>query len=305
MEVNIPWVGGSIYPWYIDPLTHGISTPLPMVYRPPTLYNYWLLIRSTHDQVCIVMSRLKLKVNNCLLNNNEFFKLFNSIFNKIDYNCFIIFQDYLKIKIFKYDEIFELWNFIYFFLIFKFSNFLKLLNFKLFFGKFWPPTDGISTPLPMEYRPPYPWYINPLTYGILTSLPMAYRPPYPWYFDPPTHVILTPLPMVYRPPYTWYFDPPTHGILNPLPMVFWPTYPWYIDPPTHGILNPLPMVYRPPYPWYFDPPTHRISTPYTWYFDLTAYFFIINGGVQNTMGVQFTIQGGVQFSIRGFNIPWM
>jgi hypothetical protein len=23
------------------------------------------------------------------------------------------------------------------------------------------------------------------------------------------------------------------------------------------------------------------------------------------MGVQFTIQGGVQFSIRGFNIPWM
>ena len=35
MGVNIPWVGGSIYPWYIDPPTHGISTPLPMVYRPP------------------------------------------------------------------------------------------------------------------------------------------------------------------------------------------------------------------------------------------------------------------------------
>jgi hypothetical protein len=29
-------------------------------------------------------------------------------------------------------------------------------------------------------------------------------------------------------------------------------------------------------------------------------------GGQNTMGVQFTIQGGgAQFSIRGFNIPWM
>ena len=65
-------------------------------------------MRSTHDQVRIVMSRLKLKVNNCLLNNKEFFKLFNSIFNKIGYNCFIIFQDYLNIKILKYDENFEI-----------------------------------------------------------------------------------------------------------------------------------------------------------------------------------------------------
>jgi hypothetical protein len=32
-----------------------------------TLYNYWLLMRSTHDQVYIVMSRLKLKVNNCFI----------------------------------------------------------------------------------------------------------------------------------------------------------------------------------------------------------------------------------------------
>jgi hypothetical protein len=72
-------------------------------------------MRSTHDQVHIVVSRLKLKVNNCLLNNKEFFKLFNSIFNKRGYNCFIIFQDYLNIKILKYDEIFEFWNFIYFF----------------------------------------------------------------------------------------------------------------------------------------------------------------------------------------------
>ena len=110
MGVNIPWVGGSIY----KPMVYR---PLPMVYRPPyqwyidppTLYNYWLLMRSTHDyQVRIVMSRLKLKVNNCLLNNKEFFKLFN----KIGYNCFIIFQDDLIIKILKYDENFEiLWNF--------------------------------------------------------------------------------------------------------------------------------------------------------------------------------------------------
>jgi hypothetical protein len=43
-----------------------------------------------------------------LLNNKEFFKLFNSIFNKIGYNCFIIFQDYLNTKILKYDENFEI-----------------------------------------------------------------------------------------------------------------------------------------------------------------------------------------------------
>jgi hypothetical protein len=36
-----------------------------------------------------------------LLNNMEFFKLFNSIFNKIGYN-------YLNIKILKYDENFEI-----------------------------------------------------------------------------------------------------------------------------------------------------------------------------------------------------
>ena len=131
--------------------THGISTP--------TLYNYWLLMRSTHDQVHIVMSRLKLKVNNCLLNNKEFFKLFNSIFNKIGYNCFIIFQDYLNIKILKYDENFEiLWNFwvlkfYIFFLIFKFSNFLKLLNFKFFLENF-DPLPMVNWPLPMVFLPP-------------------------------------------------------------------------------------------------------------------------------------------------------
>jgi hypothetical protein len=157
-------------------------------------------MQSTHDQVRIVMSRLKLKVNNCLLNNKEFFKLFNSIFSKIGYNCFIIFQDYLNIKILKYDEIFEFWNFIYFF---KFSNFQIFWNFwtlKLFFGKFWPPTDGISTL--------YPWNIDPPTHGISTPLPMVYWTPYPWYIDSPMHGILTPLAIEYR--------PPTHDILTSL-----------------------------------------------------------------------------------------
>jgi hypothetical protein len=148
------------------------------------------------------MSRLKLKVNNCLLNNKEFFKLFNSIFNKIGYNCFIIFQDYLNIKIFKFEILWNFWvlKFYIFFLIFKFWNFLKLLNFKFLLENF--------DPLPMVYRPPYPWYFDPPIHGILTPLPMVYWPPYPWYIDPPTHGILTPLPMENRTPYPWYFDPP-------------------------------------------------------------------------------------------------
>ena len=101
-------------------------------------------------------------------------------------------------------------------------------------------------------------------------------------FWPPTHSILNPLPMV--------FWPTIQSISNSLSMVYWTPYPWYIEPPSHGILNPLPIVYRTPYPWYIKPPIHLL---------------IRNEGAQNTMGVQFTIQGGGgQFSIRGFNIPW-
>ena len=50
----------------------------------------------------------------------------------------------------------------------------------------------------MVYRPPYPWYIDPLTHGISTLLPMVYRPPNPWNVDPPAHGISTPLPIVYQ-----------------------------------------------------------------------------------------------------------
>jgi hypothetical protein len=98
-----------------------------------------------------------------------------------------------------------------------------------------------------------------LNYHYFDPLPMVYRLPYPWYFDP--------LSMVYRPPYPWYIDPLTHGISTPLSMVFWP-------------------------------PTHRISTPYTCYFDLPAYFFIINGGGSKYQGGSIYHTGG-QFSIRG------
>ena len=60
----------------IDFNAHGILNSLPMVYRPP---YPWYIDPPT-----------------------------NGISNKIGYNCFIIFQDYLNIKILKYDENFEI-----------------------------------------------------------------------------------------------------------------------------------------------------------------------------------------------------
>ena len=68
----------------------------------------------------------------------------------------------------------------------------------------------------------------------------------------------------------------THDILTPLPMAFWPPTHGISTPLIHGILTHLPMVYWSPYAWYFDP---------------SAYLLIRNEGVQ--------------FSIRGDNIPWM
>jgi hypothetical protein len=95
-----------------------------------------------------------------------------------------------------------------------------------------------------------------------------------------------------------YLNPPTHGISTP--------HPWYFDS--------LPMVhiYRPPYPWYFDTlpmvfwsPTHGIFTPLHMVCWPPAYLLIRNEGSQNTMRVQFTIQGG-QYTIwhRSFLHSW-
>jgi hypothetical protein len=56
-----------------------------------------------------------------------------------------------------------------------------------------------------------------------------------------------------------------------------------IEPHTHGILNP--------YPWHFEPLFMVYQTPYPWYIKPPTYFLIKNEGVQNTIGVQFTIQG--------------
>ena len=73
-------------------------------------------------------------------------------------------------------------------------------------------------------------------------------------------------------------------------MVYWTPYPRYFDPPTHGISTPLPMVIWPPLSMVYWPPTHDIWTPVN--------LLIRKEGGQNTMGVQFTIQGG-QILIRG------
>jgi hypothetical protein len=102
--------------------------------------------------------------------------------------------------------------------------------------------------------------------------------------------------MVYWTHFPWYFDPLADGISNPLPMVFWTAYPWHCEPHTYGISIPLPMVYWTHHPWYFNPLYFVYPTP--------AYLMIRNEGVQNTIGVQFTIQG-VQVLIRLFNISWM
>ena len=134
----------------------------------------------------------------------------------------------------------------------------------------------------MLYLIPYPWYMD--------SLPMVFWPLYPLYI---------------KPPYQWYFDSPTHGISNPLPMVYWTPYSWYIEPTTHGISNPLSMIYR---IMVFCPPTHDILnygilSLYLLTIETPAYLMIRNKGVQNTIGVQFTIQG--QFSKRVLSISWM
>jgi hypothetical protein len=44
--------------------------------------------------------------------------------------------------------------------------------------KLWQNPDQLIS-MPMEYWTPYPWYIDPPTHGISTPLSMVYRPPYP------------------------------------------------------------------------------------------------------------------------------
>ena len=98
----------------------------------------------------------------------------------------------------------------------KFQNFhkicKKLKNYKIFkISKFLYHESDIFLKIGFAEILEIP-YINKGLLVILTPLPMVYRLPYPWYIDPLTHGILT--------PYPWYIDPHTHGILTPLSMVF-------------------------------------------------------------------------------------
>jgi hypothetical protein len=134
----------------------------------------------------------------------------------------------------------------------------------------------------MVYGAPCPWYIDTPTHGILTPI-HGIKTHLTMVFWPPTNGIWSPIPMVYQPTTHGILTPPTNGILTP--------YPWYLDPlpmefwsPTHGTSTPLSMV--------FWPPTHDISNPLPMVCWPPAYLLIRNEGGQNTMGVQFTIQGG-------------
>ena len=80
---------------------------------------------------------------------------------------------------------------------------------------------------------------------------------------------------------------------------------WYFEPTSHDILNPMPMVYQTPYARYIEPPAYVLLTSYPWYIEPLPYILIRNEGVQNTMGVQFTmneIWPLCQYTI-GFKIP--
>ena len=57
------------------------------------------------------------------------------------------------------------------YIIFNFEilKFFETFELSIFFGKIWPPTDGISSPLPIEYRPPYTWYFDLPAYLLIRN----------------------------------------------------------------------------------------------------------------------------------------
>lgn len=76
------------------------------------------------------------------------------------------------------------------------------------------PIHGISNPLPMVYRNPYPWYLETPNHGISNPLFMVYQ---------------TPISMVCQTPYPWYIEHHTHDILTPSL--------WYIESPTYLMIR--------------------------------------------------------------------
>ena len=56
---------------------------------------------------------------------------------------------------------------LYIFFIFQIFKFFETFELEIIFWNF-------LSPLPMVYRPPYPWNIGPPTHGISTPLPMVF-----------------------------------------------------------------------------------------------------------------------------------
>jgi hypothetical protein len=231
------------YPWYEDPLTHGVLTHLLMVFWSPLPMLYWPPI-------------------NGILNPYPWYTTHLPMVFRPHYPWY--FEHLPMVYRPPYPWYFDT----------PIHGILTTSPSIVF----WPPypwyidnlTHGISTPT-MVYRQSYPWYIDPYPW-YFDPLSMVFWPPtngiwslLPMVFWPPTNGIWSPIPMVYR--------PTTHCILIPLPMVYRPRYPWYFYPPAHGISNPLPMVFLPPayllirnggvkIPWRFNLPYRGVNIPW-------------------------------------------
>ena len=106
------------YPWHIDPLNHGISTPLPMVYWPP--YQ---------------LKRLSKQVNLCLYREsqrNQFWEQYQIWYTNLE-----ILKIFLKFYE-NFEFFFNLMKYVSFEILWKFCNFLKFLKYRNwnFFEKF-------------------------------------------------------------------------------------------------------------------------------------------------------------------------
>ena len=119
------------YPWYIDPPTHGISTTLTMVFRPPThgiLTPLPMVYRPPTHGISTPLTMVYRPPTHGILTPLPM------VYRPPNHGISTPYPWHID-----------------------------------------PPTHGISTPLPMVYRPPCPWNIDPPTYGI--SNPLL------WYYE--------------------------------------------------------------------------------------------------------------------------
>jgi hypothetical protein len=143
----------------------------------------------------------------------------------------------------------------------------------------------------MEYRTPYPWYIDPPIHGTCT---LYIKPPNTDILTPTNPWYLEPLLMVKWSPYPWNIEPLIHGISNPTPMVF--------SPPTHGTSNTLHMVFWTSYPWYIEPPLLVLWTQFMVQFTMMGFKILwqkFGPVVKISYGI---LTPGLIF--QGFKIPY-